>query len=389
MRIEEVRTNLVARLRARRGEIEEATLNRVFAVSESTASADTEYAHGLRAAVAAALDYGIDALERSEDRTPPIPAVLLAQSRLAARSGVSLDTVLRRYLAGYVLFGDFVIQEVEGVGGSRGPSLQRLLRAQAALLDRLLSAVSEEYCREEQGKLWGARERRADRVKRLLAGELIDTSELAYDFDAWHVGVIAVGPDAADTLQELSRPLDCRLLLVDRVEGPTWAWLGTRSGFASGELEALASWEGPADLSLALGEPGEGLAGWRLTHQQARAALPVGLRSSESIVRYADVALLASMLRDDLLVTSLRGRFLVPLEQERDGGAVARETLRAYFAAERNVSSAAAALGVNRQTISNRLRAIEERLGCSLSAAKTELEAVLRLEELDNRLSAI
>ena len=386
MRIEEIRSGLIARLRARRGEIEAATMIRVYAVSERTETQDPGYAHGLRAAVSAALDYGFDALERSEDRTPPIPAVLLAQARLAARSGISLDTVLRRYLAGYTLLGDFVFEEAKEGGQLRSQALRRLLRAQAALLDRLLAAVSDEYCREERERLGSAEERRADRVRRLLAGELIDTSELAYEFDAWHVGAIASGPDAAEALRELAGPLQSRLLLIRREEGSVWAWLGARGRLDAVELEGIASGVWPADISLALGDPAKGLAGWRLTHRQARAALPIALGSSKSVVRYADVALVASMLRDDLLVASLRERFLAPLEQERDGGAIARETLRAYFAAERNVSSAAAALGVNRQTISNRLRAVEERLGCSLSDSTTEVEAVLRLEDIGHPL---
>jgi len=53
-----------------------------------------------------------------------------------------------------------------------------------------------------------------------------------------------------------------------------------------------------------------------------------------------------------------------------------------FFAAERNVSSAAMALGVNRNTVASRLRAIEERLGRSLGACAPDLEAALRLEEV-------
>lgn len=83
-----------------------------------------------------------------------------------------------------------------------------------------------------------------------------------------------------------------------------------------------------------------------------------------------------------MLATSLQNLYLEPLAEERDGGEVARETLRAYFAAQRNVSSAAAALGVNRHTVSNRLRAIEVRLGRSLTASGTEIEAALCLAEL-------
>jgi DNA-binding PucR family transcriptional regulator len=74
--------------------------------------------------------------------------------------------------------------------------------------------------------------------------------------------------------------------------------------------------------------------------------------------------------------------YLAPLAAERDGGAVARRTLRAYFAAERNISSTAAALGVDRRTVRNRLRAIEELLGRPLGEAAPDLEVALRLEQL-------
>ena len=49
-------------------------------------------------------------------REAPVPVALLAQARLAARVGVSLDAVLRRYFAGYTLLGDFLIEEARALG---------------------------------------------------------------------------------------------------------------------------------------------------------------------------------------------------------------------------------------------------------------------------------
>lgn len=83
------------------------------------------------------------------------------------------------------------------------------------------------------------------------------------------------------------------------------------------------------------------------------------------------------------MATSLRTLYLAPLERERDNGKVARETLRAYFAASRHISSTAAALGVNRHTVASRLQAIEETLGRSLDTCAASLEAALHLHELD------
>lgn len=360
-----------------------AALSRVSAVSDSRELEDPEYVEGLRAAVARALDYGFVAVERGERSAPPIPIVLRAQARLAARNAISLDTVLRRYFAGYTVLGDFLIEEAEAGGLLRGAELKRLLRTQSALFDRVIAAISDEYSREIEDRPKSSEERRAEHVKRLLAGEQLDPAELAYDLAACHVAVIAAGPGAVEAIQDLAKLLHHRVLLVRRDRDRVWAWIGARRDFDSEWLERLAPEEDlPAQVSLAIGEPGRGLDGWRLSHRQARAALPIAQRSARRRVRYAEVALLASILQDDLLVTSLRELYLVPLSEERDGGQAACETLRAYFAADRNMSSAAAALGVSRRTVANRLHAVEARIGCTLGSIGAEIEIALRLHDL-------
>lgn len=372
--------SLCTRLRERREEIEESALNRVRAVSDPRETADLEYMQGLRAAVSAAIEYGIDTLERSEGRVPPIPTALLSQARLAARNHVPLDTVLRRYFAGYILLGDFVIEEAERVEHAGGLPLKRLLRMQAALFDRLISAVTEEYARETRQPKSGD-ERRRELVRRLLDGELIDTTELTYEFGGWHLGAIANGPGAVTALRRSARALDRRLLLVLAANHNVWAWFGSGRPFESTAL-ATSIEDSVGQVSVAFGEPCHGLAGWRLTHRQAQAAFTIALREPSVPVRYGDVALLASISSDDLLITSLRQLYLAPLETERDRGEVSKETLRAYFAAERNISSAAAYLGVNRHTVASRLAAIEEKLNRSIASHAADFEAALRLEDL-------
>jgi hypothetical protein len=380
---EQARTALAGRLRGRRGEIEQATLARVSGVSDPTAAIDPEYLGGLRAAVTAALDYALAAVELGEDRSPPIPEVLAAQARLAARVGVTLDTVLRRYFGGYTLFCDYVLQEVEAGPPLPETSLHRLLQAQTAQFDRLVAVISEEFAKERSDALDSPAQRRAERVKRLLAGELLDSSELAYDFEGHHLALIAAGPEAEMAVQGLSGAFDRRTMFVPGGAETIWAWLGGRRPFDPDQVREFASREWPAGVSLAIGECAQGLSGWRLTHLQASAALPIALRNPRTCIRYSEVTLLASMLRDDLLAASLRQLYLTPLAADRDGGAALRETLRAYLAAEGNVSSAAAALGVNRRTVANRLQAAEERLGRPLRTCAAELDAALQLEDLE------
>jgi DNA-binding PucR family transcriptional regulator len=142
----------------------------------------------------------------------------------------------------------------------------------------------------------------------------------------------------------------------------------------------------PGGVILALGEPARGIEGWRLTHRQAQAALVVALRRGGrermTLTRYADVALLASALKDEALARALIDIYLSPLEDSRNSGPMLRETLRAYLAAERSVSSTAAALGVVRKTVESRLRTAEEKIGRTLHPCPAELEVALLLDEL-------
>jgi PucR C-terminal helix-turn-helix domain/GGDEF-like domain len=381
MRIEEIRSGLAKRLRDRRPEIEQAALTRINAVAEVGESSDPAYRDGLKAAVCAALEYGIEAVEHSSERPPPMPTVLLAQARLAARHGVKLETVLRRYLAGYTLLGDFLIEESERGGALNGASLKRLLRVQASLLDGLIAAVSEEYAREAAARPGSSEERRAELVRRLLDGELLDTSELAYDFEGHHLGLIASGPDPVGVVSELARGVDCCSLIVRRDPETAWAWLGARQRLESGDLADRFRRSDNEEVRIAIGEPGEGLSGWRLTHRQAAAAFSVAQRGAEKSIRYSEVALLASVLQDDLLAHSLCQLYLQPLRSERDGGEIIRETLRAYLAAGGSLSSAASILGVSRRTVGNRLLRVEKLVGRQIHTVITDIDIALRLNE--------
>jgi DNA-binding PucR family transcriptional regulator len=229
---------------------------------------------------------------------------------------------------------------------------------------------------------------RAERVEALLAGESLDTSRISYDFAAEHVALIAAGSGADRRIDESLASTSLPHLVVRSGGGAVWAWIGSLDGFNASALEDLACEAAAAshatgEACLTIGEPAHGLGGWRLTHHQARAALAVAQCGNEPVVRYRDVAMLASVVRDDLLATSLHRLYLEPLEGGRDDGEELRETLRAYFAADRNVSEAGAAIGVTRQAVARRLRLAEEKLGRPLGACGAELETALRFEALE------
>jgi hypothetical protein len=140
----------VAISRGRRVELVEAIFARVSdgASFGRIGTQDAAYLDGLRDAIAAAVRYALEGIERGERlAVEPVPPVVLEQARRAARIGVSLDTVLRRYVVGHTLLEECVMGAAER--GERD-GLRRALRAQAAVLDRLLTAVSDAYVDEQR-----------------------------------------------------------------------------------------------------------------------------------------------------------------------------------------------------------------------------------------------
>lgn len=375
------RTAVAEGLRQRLPEIEEAILNRIRSIADGTKGGDLEYDRGMKTAVTAWSEHVIVIAETQAALVQPTPIPVLAQVRLAARRKVSVDTVLRRCVAAQQLFTDFLVEEAERRGELRKGDLRSLLRAQAAVFDDLLTSLVEEYGREARTRPRSSRARLAESVRRLLGGELVDCDELAYELEAHHLGIVAIGADAVPAMAELANSVGARPLVVQAERGAVWAWLGTRAPLSRQRLDQALTSVLPARVVAGIGEPAKGLCGWRLTHRQAAATLPIAKRHLRGATRYADVAVVASIEQDELLATSLRRLYVEPLETGSDAGRLHRETLRAYFAAGRNGESAAHALGVTRQTVSNRIRRIEECLGRSLSTDTTDLEIALRLAE--------
>ena len=378
--LQAVRADLAERLRERRSEIVEAVLVRFREIGFDPAGGENaEYVAGSRAAVAEGVDYGLRAIERGEEWFGSIPHAAVTQAHRAARNGVDLEKVLLRNNAGHTVLEDFVMQEVDFA--SQRIVLRGVFGTLGALLDHFTALLAHEYQQEVERMARSPELRRTEQVQRLLAGAPLDTAELGYEFDAEHLGVIAVGAKAGETVRALAAGLGRALLSVSPAEDTVWAWFGGRRALDIADLRRLLSAKEPVGVSLAVGGSGRGIDGWRLTHRQAQAARLVALRRPQSLTSYADVSLLAAVLRDRELARSLVEVHLSPLDGQKDS-ATARETLRAYFAAGCNAATAAAALRVDRHTVERRLNSIETRLGRPLHTCHAELDVALRLEEL-------
>jgi hypothetical protein len=351
-------------------------------MEEEAPTRDVEYQRGLRAAASCGVDYGIALLEADVGQGPLAPVTLLAQARLAARQGVPLEMVIKRYSGAKTLLDHYVLREAADMGVRSPTLLQNALATHQTAFDQLLSAVIDEYTEEQRSCQRSSGGRHLEPVRQLLAGEPIDPSFLDYDLSRYHLGVVVGSPEAPQIIRLLAAETDSRSLIVRTSGREVWGWLGSKNSLDAEAVGRLAARASSPSVPIALGEPAQGPGGWRLTHRQAQAAFSVAQVAPEAFARYAGVAMIVAAAESPLMTTSLQELYLAPLRGGRKDGSLLRETLRAYFAADRNSKSAASALGVAPQTVANRLGQAEARIGQPLSMCADAVDAALCMEEL-------
>jgi hypothetical protein len=329
----------------------------------------------LENAVGAAIDLGLAAVVSPPPDDQKIPAAMLSHARAAARAGVPLEQVLRAYASGYSVFIEHVLCSAEGGPSAAAPS--GVLRSLTIQFDRAVNAVVSEYNEAVPGNDGLAPTFQARLIEKLLRGEHVDSTALPYDFGGWHIALmLEKGKEAAEALRTIARRADTRLLIAELNEETVTGWLGSSDRKILDELPRRAQ-AGLRDLTVAVGEPNGGFAGWQFTYRQVESIWPYVKHSPPGVYRYAETGLMAAIAFNPVLARSMRGLYVEPL-----GPTSEVETVRAYLACGRNVSSAASRLGLSRQTVSSRLRAAEGRLGRSLDQCGAEVEIALRLDRL-------
>jgi DNA-binding PucR family transcriptional regulator len=139
---------------------------------------------------------------------------------------------------------------------------------------------------------------------------------------------------------------------------------------------------GVGGVLAAVGTPQPGVAGFRRSHYEASEARRVSLLQAqrrEPVTHYRDVEVAALMSRDPEALRRFLTRTLGPLADAGESSERLRKTLSAYLAAGQQVAAAARRLGVHRNTVSYRLRALEDALGPVVDGDRVDLELALAL----------
>jgi hypothetical protein len=310
-------------------------------------------------------------------RLPDIDATLIV---MAARVG-DLSSLLAGYrFAQMALWGSWF--ELIEASISEEAVKRDLLRQGSQYFfqyaDLVNRYMAEGYQRSVERAAAQGEHHRFQALKTLLEADPLSGQHLDVDLSQYHLGCVAWGEGADEALRQLAARLDRAVQLTLRLHDNWWGWISGSRPLDAAQLTGLRDFDPGPGIRIAFGLEGFGESGFRATNHQALRAqwvAPPGL----SVIHYEDVAVetLATEAESDaraFVAHELRG-----IDDLSAGSARLRETLAAYFAAELNAASAGAALGVHHQTVTNRLRVIEERIGRSLGSRHLELAVALRL----------
>lgn len=386
---------LAARLRAGAGELALAMRERIRSeLPELFATPDEEEIN--RASNESNLLLVADLLEAGAD---PAAARLPTPTRAYAEFGADHDTpmagLLRAYRLGHAFAWEVTLAALTELIEDKAEFavaaglLSTWLHAYA---DAIVCQVEEVYATERERWLRSSSALRAELVRSIIDGVAVDRTSasrrLGYELDRCHVCVIASVAEAdggGNLLVEgeaaivaIAAAADCPPPLLHPLGlAATAGWLSGRDRSAGERIAAAAvvdSWS----LRIAVGEPGEGLDGFRRTYREATEARRV---AGDRPTRYGDVALRALATVDSTQAGEFVRERLGPLLDPEQASARLAETLAAFLDEGGSPGRAAGRLGVHENTVRYRLRQIEDLLGRPIGPGDLELRVALELAD--------
>jgi sugar diacid utilization regulator len=321
-----------------------------------------------------------------------MPAEAIEYVRAFVHRGFELELLLRVHHLGHRELWSLGVELLDASGGD---DCQRQVGAQLFdFMAVLTRRVVEEYETERERWIRSSEALRGEIVRALLAGRPVSVQDssarLRYDLSANHIALVAwseespaVGDGAA---VEFARALAGRLrrlaVVVPAGRRTVCAWIALGEDPGGRALELLAGADFAA-VSVAIGDPGRGIEGFRASHFDAVAARRVAVLSETrpgTLVRWSEVAALGLLSADLEQARRFASRELGPLDAEDDATARLRSTLAVYLR-ENDRRRTGERLGIHPNTVAYRLRQCEELLGRPVRERAFELEAALRLRD--------
>lgn len=321
-------------------------------------------------------------------------------ARALARMGTGIGPLLRLIHVGQehlLLAWDEQLAALDLPADVLLDSTRASRRLTLQLIDAATQRLSAEYERERERTQAGATAQRAETIQALLAGQTYDpdavSRTLGYELGRHHTALVLWTPeeetDARESLAAAARDVAAALgagrpLLLPVARTLTWAWIGTAGPPGADALRAAAGGRRADGVSVAVGEPAIGAAGFRASHRDAEDAFRVALlgrRRPGTVTTYGAVELAALHVSDLDRTRRFVRRALGALAADDDEHGRLRATLRVFLDEHRSRQAAAARLGIHPNTVGNRVHACETLLGDRLDGSPVELHVALALAQ--------
>ena len=271
-------------------------------------------------------------------------------------------------------------------------------------VETLESRLTEYYVAERERHLRGVTAMRAEEVRAILEGTSVDVvaagRRLRYELDRAHLAFVIWAPEAQldqahghvlfATMEQLAAETAELIGARDHVTVPLHGYLACWAGFredpALSNLPAGFPARSRRRLDVAFGALGEGIAGFRRSHEEALLARRVHLLrrpASSAYVHFGDVALDALLMQNPAEARRFVARQLGSLAEDSDAAARLRTTVASFLQENASYLHTARRLGVHENTVAYRIRRAEELLGRELKGNQVELQTALRLARLN------
>lgn len=331
------------------------------------------------------------------------PEPTLDWATTLAQRGISVAAIPRCYVIGLGICDAALREAVDALQAPEKVKWQLANTASQYLFgycEKVSGDLVDHYQRERE--LWarGADSVRAELVVAIVSGRPVDlratSAALGYDLDRHHAAIIVWSdPRAHDKppLQALKRAAAAiahemkgiELLVVPAGSSAVWAWT------SGPNLTGSVSISVDAPLLAAVGDPGQGVDGFVLSHRQAGdGRLVTGMFPTPpgTVVCYPEIALHSLLTRDLSRARQYVHHELGELSSDSERSRRLRSTLIAFFEEGMSWGRTAERLGIHQNTVIYRVNQAKDLLGRPLTERRLELEVALRLAMLESASSA-
>lgn len=322
-----------------------------------------------------------------------VPPAAAEYARRFAQHDLSLEALLRAYRLGEHMFVQWTITLLTELAPPTDMALAAAARVAELVnsyIDQVIEGLIDIYGTER--RRWDARTdaARAAQVRAVLDAEELDLASaeqmLSASLRGWHQfvllwtppGTADPGPVLRAGIQVLAAVSARSPMTVEIDEHTRWVWLASTGRPVLDTARLVRELRATPILSMAVGDPATGLAGFRQSFHDAQRARSVAVAArSRGVLAYADVALTGLLADDVTRVQAWAARVLGGLMGTDETAARLRETVRVFLDARGSYTDAAARLHVHKNTVHYRVRKAEEVLGHPLTEHRLDIEVAL------------